>query len=76
MRDIWSMFHSLRCTMVDSYYEREFHLFQAANYGDREYLLESLITRKEICKREASAQTVAKILKCERAKEFHNLISQ
>jgi len=61
--------------MVDSFYEREFHRFQVANNGDREYLLESVITRK-ICKRELSAQTSAKIFKCERAKEFHNLISQ
>ena len=73
MRDVWSMFHSPRCTMVDSYYGRE---FPVGNNGDREYLLESLITRKEICKRELSAQASAKIFKCERAKEFHNLISQ
>ena len=26
MRDAWSMFHSLRCTMVDSYCEREFQV--------------------------------------------------
>ena len=39
-------------------------------------MLESLITQKDICKRELSAQTSAKIFKCERAKEFHNLISQ
>ena len=57
--------------MVDSYYGRE---FPVGNNGDREYLLESLITRKEICKRELSAQASAKIFKCERAKEFHNLI--
>ena len=62
--------------MVDSYYEREFHLIQVADNGDREYMLKSLITRREICKREFSAQTRAKIFKCERAKEFHNLISQ
>ena len=28
MRDAWSMFHSPRCTMVDSYCERK---FQAGN---------------------------------------------
>ena len=62
IRDAWSMFHSLRCTMVDSYCERE---FQVVNNGDRGYLLESLITRKEICKRELSAQRSAKFFKCE-----------
>ena len=56
MRDAWSMFHSPRCTMVDSYCERE---FQVVNNGDRGCPLESLITQKEIRQRELSAQRSA-----------------
>ena len=58
--------------MVDSFYEREFHRFQVANNGNREYLLESLISSLIICKRELSAQTSAKM--CVSVSELKNFI--